>query len=123
MPDTCTYESYVGGIGCKFQIDDPITATKLQVGVDKCPGSYLPYVSVSCKGPYCPYFGKPCGGINDCGGGTNSLVCRSVEPGQGLPDQVRATLVLCCLTALQADSTVAEMLTCPHCRLSKPCKT
>jgi hypothetical protein len=99
MPDTCTYDTYVGGIGCKFQLDDPLSNTKIQIGMDKCPNSYLPYVSISCRGPYCPFFGSPCADTNvnsnsDCGGQSSGLVCREAQPQTDLTDQVRPIIPL-----------------------------
>lgn len=52
-----------------------------QVGIDECPASSVPYMSVSCKGPWCSNFMRPCGKTvtNDCG--LDGLVCRELFPG------------------------------------------
>lgn len=58
-PSTCSYESY-GSSGCMLQFDEPVSNTKLQLGVRECPNSYLPYMSLSCSGPWCSSFMRPC---------------------------------------------------------------
>ena len=31
MPETCTYQTYAAGLGCKFNFDEPISASRVQV--------------------------------------------------------------------------------------------
>ena len=51
------------------------------MGIDECPNSFVPYVSVSCHGPWCINATKPCSKsvAGDCGG--DGLVCRELFPG------------------------------------------
>lgn len=59
MPSTCTMESYASG-GCALLLDEPVSGTKLQLGLKECPNSYVPYMSLSCSGPWCSSFMRPC---------------------------------------------------------------
>jgi len=77
MPSTCTYETYMGGVGCKFMFNEPVSYTNIQVGIDTCPNSYVPFISATCKGPWCSSFFRPCLANSDCG--TSGLVCRNLE--------------------------------------------
>jgi hypothetical protein len=73
----------LAGNGCRFQFDEPISKTKLQMGIDQCPASSVPYASVSCAGPWCANLMRPCikttSGLSDCG--TEGLVCDELLPG------------------------------------------
>jgi hypothetical protein len=80
MPSTCTYESYTGGVGCKFTVNEPVSYTNFHVAIDSCPNSYVPYVSASCEGPWCSYLFRPCvdaSRSSDCG--NSGLKCRNFE--------------------------------------------
>lgn len=53
-----------------------------QVGIDSCPASSVPYISIACKGPWCVNFMRPClkaQTVTDCG--IEGLVCRELFPG------------------------------------------
>lgn len=105
MPSTCTYETYMGGVGCKFIFNEPVSYTNIQVGIDKCPNSYVPYISATCKGPWCSYFARPCLVNSDCG--TSGLVCRNLEA----ENSKRSTLVNWLLNLNLAKNT-AELDNC-----------
>jgi len=88
FPDTCTYDTYIGGVGCTFSARETVTGTQLQVGVDRCPNSFMPYVSITCRGDYCQRLGRPCEPDDpdnvaaQCGptsGQGTNLICRSTE--------------------------------------------
>ena len=84
LPDTCSYERYAAGLGCTLQFSEPISNTRVQIGVDECPASSMPYLSLSCRGPWCTNFMRPCStnpgvGAADCG--TAGLRCRKPWPG------------------------------------------
>lgn len=82
-PDTCNLATYAAGLGCKITVDEPVSGTIFQVGVDRCPRSFLPYISITCRGKWCENFMRPCE-INtnapQCGDG---LVCRTTEDDTG----------------------------------------
>ena len=84
LPDSCTYDGYAAGLGCRLQFSEPISNTRVQIGIDECPASSMPYFSLSCRGPWCTDFMRPCSanplvGPNDCG--NVGLVCRKAWPG------------------------------------------
>ena len=59
LPDTCTYEKYIGE-GCSFAIDYSQDWVKIKVGValKQCPGSPIPFFSLNCIGDRCQHIGK-----------------------------------------------------------------
>jgi hypothetical protein len=63
----------------------PPPPTPPQVGLDSCPSSSVPYVSVSCSGPWCANFMRPCSPnlnpVAECG--NRGLICRKPFPGAG----------------------------------------
>ena len=67
FPATCTAASLAAGEGCLAQLTEPTSHTTVQVALDTCPGSYVPYVSINCAGGYCDSIFKPCtGGVRRC---------------------------------------------------------
>ena len=100
LPDTCTYDRFAAGLGCTLQFTEPISTTRVQIGIDACAASSVPYVSLSCRGPWCTNFMTPCSrdvtvGPGDCG--TGGLVCRKPWPGTtdipGVANSFRGQLI------------------------------
>ena len=84
--EACTYETYVAGVGCKFVFKEPVSRAKLLVGMDACPASDMPYISITCQGRWCDHILKPCSlSLDECG--VDGLICRQLMPGSG-PERV-----------------------------------
>jgi len=75
FPSSCSYASWMAGDPCfiSFQLVN-IGDFSLQLAVDHCTASDLPFISLSCSGVHCMDLMRPCSTDSDCAGG----VCRTL---------------------------------------------
>jgi hypothetical protein len=70
----CSYADYAKGLPCSYKLSSQ-DDVDIQLGatVKQCPGSYLPFVSLTCNGAACQSLFLPCDADADCSGGTKCL--------------------------------------------------
>jgi hypothetical protein len=84
LPESCSYDKYVNGAGCLAKATDPVSKSVASVAISKCPGSTVPYVSLSLEGPWTPFMLRPCTANTDCSdpsvhaAGVPDLACEEV---------------------------------------------
>jgi hypothetical protein len=113
LPATCTYDTWRAGQGCKVAYPETVTGATFQLAMDRCPGSPLPYVSLSCSGAACARFARPCASVGsaaECGAA--GLTC--VNPAAAFGDYAGSsqTLVVDVLTAMGAIDSAADIAGC-----------
>jgi len=87
LPDTCSLEIWESGQPCFIQYNLPSQFdASLQVAVDHCPNSYLPYISFTCGGNGCLNFFKPCTIDSDCGGNLQCYTMHTTTTSQFFSD-------------------------------------
>jgi len=91
LPSTCTLETWEAGNPCMLQYNMPLEFdASLQLAVDHCPNSYLPYISVTCSGNGCDNYLKPCSFDEDCGGSLKCNVLHTSTTSQFFSDMFSA---------------------------------
>nr|BAK02668.1 predicted protein [Hordeum vulgare subsp. vulgare] len=75
LPSSCSLAGWESGSPCYAQYNVPSLSLQLQLAIDRCPSSYLPYISATCAGAGCSTLLQPCNTDSDCG----TLQCHNLR--------------------------------------------